>query len=308
MSDYPHSLLEFQQRFPDERACADYLIETRWPDGFVCPSCGSVKAWALETKAFTFECAGCHKQTSVTAGTIMHGSKLSLTVWFWAAYLMASHSNGISALQLQKQLGLGSYKSAWFLAAKLRLAMVAPGRAPLQGLVEADETTFPCRSKEDPITGGGGRSAQGKLLIAGAVEVEDGRPGRIRLAEIRNFSATSLHGFIADNLAKDATAKTDGWSAYPGAKDIKHEPHVVGPMAAHIVLPWIHRVFANFKTWALGVYHGLRRKNFQTYLDEFVFRFNRRGNRHAGFARLLAIGLGHKPVTYHMLIKPDAQA
>ena len=308
MSDYPHSLLEFQQRFPDERACADYLIETRWPNGFVCPSCGSVKAWALETKAFTFECAGCHKQTSVTSGTIMHGSKLSLTIWFWAAYLMASHSNGISALQLQKQLGLGSYKSAWFLAAKLRLAMVAPGRSPLKGVVEADETTFPCRSKDDPITGGGGRSAQGKLLIAGAVEVEDGRPGRIRLAEIKNFSATCLHGFIADNLAKDATAKTDGWSAYPGAKDIKHEPHVVGPMAAHIVLPWIHRVFANFKTWALGVYHGLRRKKIQTYLDEFVFRFNRRGNRHAGFARLIAIGLGHKPVTYNMLIKPDGRA
>ena len=308
MSDYPHSLLEFQQRFPDERACADYLIKARWPEGFVCPSCGSVRAWALETKAFTFECAGCHKQTSVTSGTIMHGSKLSLTVWFWAAYLMTSHSNGISALQLQRQLGLGSYKSAWFLAARLRLAMVAPGRSPLKGLVEADETTFPCRSKEDPVSGGGGRSAQGKLLIAGAVEVEDGGPGRIRLAEIKNFSADSLHGFIADNLAKDATAKTDGWSAYPGAKDIRHEPHVVGPMAAHIVLPWIHRVFANFKTWALGVYHGLRRAHFQTYLDEFVFRFNRRGNRHAGFARLLAIGLSHKPVTYNMLIAPDAQA
>ena len=158
------------------------------------------------------------------------------------------------------------------------------------------------------MTGGGGRSAQGKLLIAGAVEVENGEPGRIRLAEIKDFSATSLHAFLADNLAKDATAKTDGWAAYPGAKDINHEPHVVGPMAAHIILPWIHRVFANFKTWALGVYHGLRRAHLQTYLDEFTFRFNRRGNRHAGFARLLAIGLHHKPVTYNMLIKPDAQA
>jgi hypothetical protein len=158
------------------------------------------------------------------------------------------------------------------------------------------------------VTGGGGRSAQGKLLIAGAVEVEDGQPGRIRLAEIKNFSAISLHGFLADNLAKDATAKTDGWAAYPGAKDIKHEPHIVGPMAAHIVLPWIHRVFANFKTWALGVYHGLRRAHVQTYLNEFVFRFNRRGNRHAGFVRLLAIGLGHQHVTYNMLIAPDAQA
>ena len=308
MSDYPHSLLEFQQRFPDERACADYLIKMRWPDGFVCPACGSVKAWALETKAFTFECAGCHKQTSVTAGTIMHGSKLSLTVWFWAAYLMSSHSNGISALQLQKQLGLGSYKSAWFLVAKLRLAMVAPGRSPLKGLVEADETIFPCRGKDDPVAGGGGRSAQGKLLIAGAVEVRDGKPGRIRLIEIKDFSATSLHAFLADNLAKDATAKTDGWAAYPGAKDVRHEPHVVGPMAAHIILPWIHRVFANFKTWALGVYHGLRRAHIQTYLNEFVFRFNRRSNRHAGFATLLAIGLDHEPVTYNMLITPEAQA
>jgi transposase-like protein len=308
MSDYPHSLLEFQQRFPDERACADYLIETRWPEGFVCPACGSSKAWALETKAFVHECARCHKQTSVTAGTLMHGSKLSLKVWFWAAYLMATHSNGLSALQLQKQLGLGSYKSAWFLAAKLRLAMVAPGRTPLAGLVEADETTFPCRSKEDPITGGGGRSAQGKLLIAGAVEVRDGKPGRIRLTEIEDFSATSLHAFLATNLTQDATAKTDGWASYPGAKNINHEPHVVGPMAAHIVLPWIHRVFANFKTWALGVYHGLRRPHLQTYLDEFVFRFNRRSNRHAGFARLLAIGLDLKPMTYNMLITPDAQA
>lgn len=196
----------------------------------------------------------------------MHGSKLSLTIWFWAAYLMASHSNGITALQLQKQLGLGSYKSAWFLAVKLRLAMVAPGRSPLKGLVEVDETTFPCRSKEDPITSGGGRRAQGKLLIAGAVE--DGRTGRIWLAEIRNSSATTRHGFLADNLAKGATAKTDGWAVYPGARDIKHEPHVVGPMAIHIVLPWIHHVFANLKTWALDVYHGLSRKNFQTYLED----------------------------------------
>jgi hypothetical protein len=129
-----------------------------------------------------------------------------------------------------------------------------------------------------------------------------------RLAEIKDFSAISLHGFLADSLAKDATAKTDGWAAYPGAKGIRHEPHIVGPMAAHIVLPWIHRVFANFKTWAQGGYHGLRRKNFQTYLDEVVFRFNRRRNRHAGVARLFAIGLNHNPVTYNRLIKPDARA
>jgi len=308
MADFPRSLLEFQRRFPDAAACAAWLTAQRWPDRFVCPACGSGRAWALATKAWTFECAACHRQTSVTAGTVLHGSKLPLTVWFWAAYLMATHSNGISALQLQQQLGLGSYKSAWLLCAKLRRAMVAPGRAPLAGLVEVDETEIPCRAQDDPPTGGGGRSSQGKLLIAGAAEVQDGRPGRIRLAALEDFSAKSLHGFVAADLAPGATAKTDGWSGYPGAPGVHHEPHVIGPMAAHVVLPWVHRVFANLKTWALGVYHGLRRPHLQAYLDEFVFRFNRRRTRHAAFRTLLGIGLTLKPATYNMLIAPEPRA
>ena len=154
MTDFPRSLIEFQQRFPDEAACVKYLFMARWPEGFVCPDCAKSKAWQLQTKSWTWECAGCGKQTSVTAGTIMHHSKLSLTTWFWAAYLMATHSNGISALQLQRQLGLGSYRSAWLLCGKLRRSMVAPGRSALAGLVEIDETEIPCRSKNDPLTGG----------------------------------------------------------------------------------------------------------------------------------------------------------
>src|SRR5438105_5012167 len=153
MSDFPRSLIEFQQRFADDAACVEYLFAARWPAGFVCPGCGSSKAWELQTKAWTWECAGCGKQTSVTAGTVMHHSKLALTSWFWAAYLMATHSNGISALQLQRQLALGSYKTAWLMCAKLRRSMVAPGRSPLAGLVEVDETEIACRSKHDPVTG-----------------------------------------------------------------------------------------------------------------------------------------------------------
>ena len=128
---------------------------------------------------------------------------------------MATHSNGISALQLQKQLALGSYKSAWLLCAKLRRAMVAPNRALLSGLAEVDETELPLRTKDDPVTGGGGRSGQSKMLVAGAVEVADGVVGRIRLAKISNSSAKSLHGFVEDNIAPGTTIKTDGWSAYP---------------------------------------------------------------------------------------------
>ena len=278
MTDVPGSLIQFQQRFPDEAACAAYLAAVRWPQGFICPRCGHTKAWLLQTKAWTYECASCRKQTSVTAGTILHGSKLSLTLWFWAAYLMATHSNGISALQLQHQLALGSYKTAWLLCAKLRASMVAPDRNPLCGLVEVDETEIACRSKNDPPAGGGRRSHQGKLIVVGAVEVQDGGagPGRIRLQEVTDYSAASLHPFLAANLIPGAPAKTDGWSGYPGAPGVNHDPHTVGKMAAHLVLPWTHRVFSNLKTWALGVYHGLRREHFQSYLDEFVFRFNRR--------------------------------
>jgi hypothetical protein len=308
MTDFPRSLFDFQRRFPDDACCAAYLAEARWPGGFVCPACGHAKGWALETKANTYECAACHRQTSVTAGTVMHGSKLRLSVWFWAAYLMATHSNGISALQLMKQLGLGSYKTAWLLTHKLRRAMVAPDRTPLAGLVEVDETEIAFRTKDDPPAGGGGRSRQGKLLLAGAVEVRDGKPGRLRLAVIEDFSATSLHRFLGSGVAAGGRTKTDGWSAYPGAPDLIHEPHVIGKMAAHIVLPWIHPVFSNLKTWALGVYHGLRKKHLQAYLDEFVFRFNRRRTRHAAFRSLLAIGLILKPITYKMLISPEPTA
>ncbi len=311
MPDYPRSLVDFQRRFPNEAACADYLAALRWPEGFRCPACGHDRAWALKTKPWTYECQACRRQTSVKAGTILHGSKLALTTWFWAAYLMATHSNGISALQLQKQLGLGSYKSAWLLCAKLRAAMAAPGRNPLSGLVEIDETTIRHRTREGPPAGGQGRSHDGKLLIAGAVEiVGDGPragPGRIRLAAIEDFSAASLHGFMAGNIAPASTAKTDGWPSYPGAPEIAHEPHVIGAMAAHIVLPWIHRVFSNFKTWALGVYHGLRARHLQAYLDEFVFRFNRRRTRHAGFRSLLGLAAIAQPVTYKMLIAPEAK-
>lgn len=303
MTDFPRSLPEFQRRFADEPACVEYLAAARWPEGFECPACGGAKAWRLSTKPFNWECAGCGKQTSVTAGTVMHGSKLELTVWFWAAYLMATHSNGISAVQLQ--LGLGSYKTAWLLCAKLRRAMVDPDRNPLAGLVEVDETTIPFRTKQDPVAGGGGRSQAGKMPVIAAVEIVGDGPGRVRLAPIADYSAESIRGFAATNVAAGAKLKTDGWAGYPGTPEVDHDPHVVGTMAAHLVLPWTHRVFANLKRWALGVYHGLRRNHLQSYLDEFVFRFNRRRTRHAAFRSLLGIGARTKPVTYKMLIMPE---
>jgi hypothetical protein len=176
--------------------------------GFVCPDCRGRRAWLLKTKAFTHECAGCGRQTSVTAGTIMHASKLPLTIWFWAAFLMATHSNGISALQLQNQLGLGSYRTAWMLCAKLRRATVNPERQLLGGLVEADETIIPIRTKDDPVVVPGRRSGVGKMLVAGAVEIDGGKPGRARLKVIEGFSKPELQYLTGNAPSSHARAKS----------------------------------------------------------------------------------------------------
>src|SRR5437588_3165112 len=274
MAELPRSLPEFEARFPDEAACARWLLGKRRPDGFRCPACGHTEAWGLGRERLTLQCAACERQVSVTAGTVLHGSHLSLRTWFLAAWLMATHANGISARQLWRQLGLGSYKSAWLLVRKLRRAMVDPEREPLAGLVEVDETSLPFRAGGEPARPG--RSHDGRLLLAGAVEIEGKGPGRVRLAVIGDYAAESLGGFVAGNVAAGSTVVSDGWPGYRRLKDVKHDPRVVGDAPAHAVLPWVPRVVANAKRWALGVYHGLRPKHLQVYRDELVSRCNRR--------------------------------
>src|SRR3954464_5083928 len=300
MVQQPGSLPEFEARFPDDAACARWLLERRWPDGFRCPACGHDKGWELGRERLTLQCAACERQVSVTAGTALPGTHLPLRTWFLAAWLVATHKNGMSARQLWLQLGLGSYKSAWLLLRKLRAAMVDPNREPLGGLVEVDETNLPFRSGGEPARPG--RSHEGKLLIAGAVEIEGKGPGRTRLAVIGDYAAASLGGFVSANVADGSTVVSDGWSGYAKLKDVKHDPRVVGDAPAHLILPWVHRVFANAKRWALGVYHGLREEHLQAYLDEFVFRFNRRRTPQAAFGRLLGLAVTTGPHPYDALI------
>jgi len=302
MVQRPGSLPEFEARFPDDAACARWLFEKRWPQGFRCPGCGHDKGWELSRGTLLVECARCHHQASATAGTVLHRSHLPLRLWFLAAWLVATHRNGMSARQLRLQLGLGSYKTAWLLLRKLRRAMVDPERDPLAGLVEVDETSLSFRTKDDPVAAKPGRSREGRLLIAGAVEIVGKGPGRARLAVIGDYSAESLSGFIGAAIADGSTVVSDGWSGYARLKDVKHDPKVIGDTPAHLVLPWVHRVFANAKRWAMGVYHGLRRPHLQGYLDEFVFRFNRRRTPAAAFERLLGLAVTLQPVPYQMLI------
>ena len=304
MSDYPKSLPEFQKRFPDEDACATCLFELRWPDGFECPACGCKECCALKTRKWTYQCKNCDKQTSVRAGTLMHASNLPLTTWFWAAYLMATQLNGVSGLQLQKQLGLGSYSTAWLLLGKLRSAMVDLDRNPLSGLVEIDETAIRHRTGNGAV--GRGRSHKGKLMIVAAVETETrdekSYPGRIRLSEISDYTAQTLGSFVESEVAGGSVVKTDGLPSYNNLPGTDHDKQVVGNQLAHNVLPWIHRIFSNLKACEIGVYHGLRAMHLQSYLDEFVFRFNRRRNRRVGLRSLLNLAMKSKPMTYKMLI------
>src|SRR4051794_39835560 len=219
MTDFPTSLPEFERRFPDEAACAEWLLEHRWGRGFACPECGHDRFWRLGRKVLTLQCRACRRETSVTAGTVMHRSHLPLKVWFTAAWLVATHRNGMSARQLWLQLGLGSYKSAWLLLRKLRAAMVDPDREPL---VEVDETSLPFRGGGEPARPG--RSHEGKLLVAGAVEIRGrgpdpargdrrllGRePGRVRRRQRRERQHGGERRLVRLRQAQGRQARPEG--------------------------------------------------------------------------------------------------
>ena len=311
------SLAQFQKAFSDEASCSAFMFKRRWPDGFVCPACSKGRFAALKSRPRLYECLDCGRQTSITAGTAMHRSKLPLTMWFWAAHLMTTHSNGMSALQLQDQLGV-TYKTAWLLTQKLRRSMLDPDREPLEGVVEIDQAEIPFRVGDTFFESGNA----GKILVIGAVEVVerdtgkpkprrkhakylDTRSGRIRLAMIGDNSAASIKVFVSANIKQGATLLTDGHKSFPGLKGYRHDPRVVGKMAGHIVLPWVHRAFSLMKRWSLGTYHGLRRKHVDTYLNEFVFRYNRRFYRHVSFETLLGLAADKKPASYWDFIKRD---
>ena len=212
MADFP-SLLKFQQRFPDEARCAQFLYDRRWPDGFVCPGCGGKRSHLLKSRAYTYECITCGKQTSVTAGTMMHRTKLPLTAWFWAAHLMATHSNGMSAQQLMGQLGLGSYKTAWLLAQKLRRSMVDPEREKLKGVVEIDQSEMPFRADDSffEIT------KTGKMLVIGAIEIVDHttkrpqKPQRIGARYLDTIEFIPISNMLSSLIEPCRDRRPDPW-------------------------------------------------------------------------------------------------
>src|SRR3954449_503439 len=223
--DLPEDMPSFVARFGTDEQCREYLFKARWPDGFRCSACGHGDAYALKTK-IVYECVACRKQHARLAGTIFEQTKTGSAKWFLAIYLVTSSKGGIAATELKRQLGLGSYQTAWTWLHKLRKAMVRPDRQPLAGRAEGGETYV-----GGPRPGKRGRGAAGKTLVAGAVEAGRGkargrRLGRLRLAILADASAASLGAFLAAHVAKPATVTTDGWRGSLGlpAKGYDHEP------------------------------------------------------------------------------------
>ena len=199
---FPRTIMEFTDRFSTNEACGEYLRDLRWPEGFICPACGIDHGWA--TARATIFCASCKRQTSLTAGTILHKTRVPLRGWFMAMWLACTQKTGLSAAGLQRTLGLGSYRTAWLLLQKLRQAMVRMGRDHLTGTVEVDETYI--GGVEEGVHG---RELRGKALVVIAVELSGRKVGRVRLRHVPDASGDSLIGFIAEFVQPGARVHTD---------------------------------------------------------------------------------------------------
>ena len=287
--DYPRTMQEFDEWFPNEEACVEYLWRLRWPEGFHCPNCGKDKAWL--TGRGLLRCASCQRQTSVIADTLFEGTRKPLRTWFQAMWYITSQKYGGNALGLKRVVGFGSYQTAWTWLHKMRHAMVRPGRDRLSGKVEVDETYV-----GGVETGVRGREIEKKAIVVIAVEVHEPFGfGRVRLRQVPDVSGASLVPFVCEMIEPGSEVLTDGWGGYNTLVEHNylHSKTVLSSSSddpAHVLMPGVHRIAALLKRWLLGTHQGaVSSKYLDYYLDEYTFRFNRRSAQARGllFYRLV---------------------
>ena len=308
--DYPQTWNEFLDWFGTEEACLAYLERLRWSNGFVCPRCGCVGE-AYRATRIRLMCPSCQNQGSVTAGTIFDKTRTPLRVWLAAAWSLTNQKQGVSALGLQRVLGLGSYQTAWTMLHRLRRAMVRPGREQLRGLVEVDETYLSISDRQAPISAKGRKNNTSKVLVVIAVEMLEPKGfGRIRLRRVANDSAACVIPFVQEVIEPGAQVRTDGSAAYRTLTELgfTHQRTVMlgSEVPAHVSMAGVHRVAALVQRWILGTHHGsVQPEHLDAYLDEFVFRFNRRTSNSRGmlFYRLLQQAVVTAPVTYRDVVR-----
>jgi transposase-like protein len=306
MEDYPKTLAEFEARFSTEEACRDYLAGLRWPKGFRCPRCGHGKAWPVGR--LLYQCAGCGYQASVTAGTVFDKTRKPLTLWFRAAWWVASRRSGGSARELQKFLGIGSYQTAWVWYHKLRRSMVRPGRQRLSGIVEVAVTGREAAPASSPKTTGGAQPG-----VAIAVETRGKRGiGRIRLRRVADPSRAGLEAFVKSAVEPGSTVRTSAHGGFEALEALGYAHRVAGaggtgPLDVAATRR-AARVAALLEGWLLEAHQGaVRPEHLDAYLDEFTFRFNRRtaGSRGRLFHRLLRQAVLAAPAPYRDMVRRD---
>lgn len=301
---FPENLLDFASRFATEESCYAFVFDSRWPDGFRCPKCGYAEAYP-RPKRKQVECGKCGHCASVTAGTVMSNTKIPLRSWLWAAWLTVTSKGGLSAAELARQIGAHP-ESAFTMLHKLRHAMVAPARGMLKGRVEIDETYV-----GGPEPGKRGRGAGGKAIVIGAVEDRGEHAGRLRLRRINTVDSLNLHKFVREVVEPGSTIVTDGNPAYRGLDDYKHVVEMADRDARtqDDVLRFFHLAVSNLKTWLKGTHHGrVESKHLQAYLDEFVFRYNRRRNLGGAVQTLLGLSSRADPLTYDDIYGDEPRA
>lgn len=314
--DYPGTWEQFLDWFSDERDCLNFLEQLRWPDGFVCPGCG-VQQQPFQASRNRLICRACRQQCSVTAGTIFSKTRTSLRSWFAAVWYITSQKHGVSALGMQRVLGLGSYQTAWTMLHRLRRAMVRDDRNRLSGIVEVDETfiggpdeRFGRKRAETNKKTLKNRPDSHKSAVAVAVElIEPKGFGRIRLQRISDKSEASLLPFITHSIEPGSIVRTDGSPAYRSLERHNYAREKLvqfgSTTPAHVSLPGVHRVSSLLKRWILGTHQGsIQPKHLDYYLDEYCFRFNRRTSRSRGllFYRLLEQAVATDPITYDQIV------
>ena len=310
-ADYPRTFNDFLERFDSEEACLAYVEQIRWPNGFVCPHCGVIdEPWRM--KGGTLRCKACRKRTSITSGTIFDKTRYPMRTWFHVMWHVCGQKNGVSALGLKRELGFGSYQTAWAWMHKLRRAMVRPDRDMIGGpgvVVEVDETFVGGLSNAKTK----GRSPHGKAIVVIAVEAHERGAGRVRLGRVKDTTAETLIDYVLANVKRGSIIHTDGLTSYNDIGKYQYT-HVVTNMsdrdtpAAHVAMPHAHRVASLLKRWLLGTHQGgMSREQLDYYLDEYVFRFNRRASRSRGllFYRLIEQGVVTEPHPYKALLTPQ---
>lgn len=270
----PPSLIEFVEQHPTEEDCWQFLRQARWGEqGFTCPACGEDEHWGRIRTRDLFECYECHKQTSVTAGTILQDTKLDLKTWFLAIYHVVVTKKGISEPELARKLGVHA-ETAHNLRQKVYRILRYVEQRPLQGIVEADETYVGGKRPDDPS----GRGTS-KAPVVALVESKGTHAGDLHLRHVPDAGAETLGAVVRDRVETGAVVWTDGWHGYRGldayTREVRQPDRDEGE-EMHDVLPWSHTVFGNLKRVLYGVHSYVEDWNVQPYLDAFTFRFNHR--------------------------------